>query len=126
MQAKAHAADDAWLVRNGLVTEGTSNNVYIVTANNTIVTRELSNSILHGITRKAVLACAQKLRMKVEERPFTLAEALDAREAFSTSASSFVMPVVEIDGHTLGDGQPGEASKTLRKFYIEESLKTAI
>lgn len=126
MQAQAQGVDDAWLVRDGLITEGTSNNAYIVTADGRIVTRELSNAILHGITRKAVLACAHQLRMKVDERPFTVAEAHEANEAFSTSASSFVMPVVEIDGHLLGDGQPGDVSRSLRKIYIEESLKAAV
>ena len=126
MQAQAEGVDDAGLVRNELVTEGTSNNAYIVTPDGSIVTRELSHSILHGITRRAVLDCAERLKMNVEERPFTVAEALEAQEAFSTSASSFVMPVVEIDRHTLGDGRPGEVATSLRETYIEESLKTAI
>ena len=125
MAAKAAGADDAWMVEDGLVTEGTSNNAYIVTRSGTIVTRDLSSRILHGITRAAVLAMAREAQMKIEERPFTLAEAQDAAEAFVTAASSFVMPVVEIDGVTLGDGRPGPVAKRLREIYIEESRKSA-
>ena len=125
MAAKAAGADDAWMVEDGLVTEGTSNNAYIVTRSGTIVTRDLSSRILHGITRAAVLAMAREAQMKIEERPFTIAEAQDAAEAFVTAASSFVMPVVEIDGVTLGDGRPGPVAKRLREIYIEESRKSA-
>ncbi len=126
MEAKAKGCDDAWMVEDGFVTEGTSNNAYIVTAEGTLVTRNLSNAILHGITRAAVLKMAQEAQIKIEERPFTIEEAKAAREAFTTSASAFVMPVVEIDGVTLGDGTPGVISKRLREIYIEESLKAAV
>ena len=125
MMAKAQGKDDAWLVEDGLVTEGTSNNAYIV-KNGTIITRHLSNDILHGITRKAVLACAREAQMKVEERAFTIEEAQNADEAFFTSASAFVMPVVEIDGATLGDGTPGPVAKRLREIYLAESRKSAV
>ena len=124
MMAKAEGADDAWMVEDGAVTEGTSNNAYIV-KDGTIVTRQLGEEILHGITRKAVLALAQEAQMKVEERPFTIAEAQDADEAFVTSASSFVMPVVRIDGADVGTGAPGPVAARLREIYIEESRKTA-
>jgi len=125
MMAKAAGVDDAWLVEDGVVTEGTSNNAYIV-KDGKIITRELSHDILHGITRKAVLRFAREVQMEVEERAFTIAEAQDADEAFITSASTFVMPVVEVDGATLGDGTPGPVAKRLREIYLEESLKTAI
>jgi len=126
MQAKAEGKDDAWLVEDGHVTEGTSNNAYIVTKQGTIVTRNLSNSILHGITRASVLRLAEEAQMKIEERPFTIAEAQDAAEAFMTAASSFVCPVVEIDGAALGDGTPGPMAKRLREIYIDNARATAI
>ena len=125
MMAKAAGADDAWMIEDGTVTEGTSNNAYIVKGN-TIITRQLSNDILHGITRAAVLRFAREAQMTVEERPFTIKEAQDADEAFITSASTFVMPVVEIDGKVLGAGAPGGVSSRLREIYLEESLKSAI
>ena len=125
MMAKAAGADDAWLVEDGKVTEGTSNNAYIVKGGK-IITRELSNDILHGITRKAVLRFAKEAQMEVEERSFTIEEAQDADEAFITSASTFVMPVVEVDGVKLGDGTPGPVAARLREIYLEESLKVAI
>ena len=125
MMAKAAGCDDAWMIEDGKVTEGTSNNAYIVKGGK-IITRELSNDILHGITRAAVLRFAKEAQMVVEERSFTIDEAKEADEAFTTSASAFVMPVVEIDGVTMGDGTPGAVSKRLREIYLEESLKTAI
>ena len=124
MMAKEAGKDDAWLIEDGLVTEGTSNNAYII-RDGKIITRHLSNEILHGITRKAVLAFAREAQMQVEERAFTIDEAKAADEAFYTSASAFVMPVVEIDGVTLGDGTPGPVSQRLREIYLEESLKAA-
>ena len=125
MMAKAAGADDAWLVEDGKVTEGTSNNAYIVKGGK-IITRELSNDILHGITRAAVLRFAREAQMEVEERPFTIEEAQSADEAFITSASTFVMPVVEIDGVPLGNGKPGPVAKRLREIYLEESRKAAV
>ncbi|WP_138465123.1 D-amino-acid transaminase [Poseidonocella sp. HB161398] len=123
--AKKAGFDDAWLVEDGFVTEGTSNNAYIVTKDGRIVTRQLSHDILHGITRAAVLKMAKEAQMQVEERPFTIEEAKDAAEAFITSATTFVMPVVKIDGTELGDGKPGPVAKRLREIYIEESGKMA-
>ncbi|CUH68205.1 D-alanine aminotransferase [Thalassovita gelatinovora] len=125
MAAKKAGCDDAWLVEDGQVTEGTSNNAYIV-KDGTIITRNLSQDILHGITRAAVLRFAREAQMQVEERPFTIAEAQAADEAFYTSASSFVMPVVEIDGTKVGDGKPGPVAKRLREIYLEESVKSGI
>jgi len=125
MLAKKAGCDDAWMIEDGLVTEGTSNNAYIVTGGR-IVTRDLSSDILHGITRAAVLRFAREAQMEVEERPFTLAEAQAADEAFITSASTFVMPVVEIDGQAVGAGTPGPVATRLREIYIEESRRAAI
>jgi D-alanine transaminase len=125
MMAKKAGCDDAWMVEDGFVTEGTSNNVYIV-KNGRIITRKLSNEILHGITRAAVLRFAAEAQMEVEERSFTIEEARAADEAFFTSASAFVMPVVEIDGTALGNGTPGPVSARLREIYLDESLKAAI
>jgi len=125
MMAKAAGADDAWMIEDGHVTEGTSNNAYIVKGNR-IITRHLSNDILHGITRAAVLRFAREAQMQVEERAFTLDEAKAADEAFVTSASAFVMPVVEIDGAALGDGTPGPVATRLREIYLEESRKAAV
>lgn len=125
MMAKAAGCDDAWMVEDGHVTEGTSNNAYIVTGD-TIVTRHLGNEILHGITRAAVLRFAREARMKVEERAFTIDEAKAADEAFVTSASAFVMPVVEIDGATVGMGKPGPVTARLREVYLDEMRKAAI
>ena len=125
MMAKKAGCDDAWLVEDGAVTEGTSNNAYIVKGNK-IITRHLSNDILHGITRAAVLRCAREAQMEVEERPFTIGEAQAADEAFVTSASTFVMPVVEIDGTALGGGTPGPVAARLREIYLDEMRKAAI
>lgn len=126
MLAKAAGKDDAWMVEDGYVTEGTSNNAYIVTTEGTIVTRHLTNSILHGITRASVLKLAGELDMKIEERPFSIDEAKQAREAFFTSATAFVTPVVEIDEQKIGDGTPGPVATRLDEIYQEESRKAAI
>jgi D-alanine transaminase len=115
-------ADDAWLVEDGLVTEGTSNNAWIVKGGK-IITRQLSNDILHGITRAAILRLAAEDRIVFEERPFTIAEAQAADEAFVTSATTFVMPVVRIDGKLIGNGNPGAVSGRLRALYIEEARR---
>ena len=125
MMAKAAHVDDSWFVQDGTVTEGTSNNAYIVKGNR-IITRALSHDLLHGITRVAVLRLATEAQMEVEERPFTIAEAQAADEAFATSASAFVMPVVQIDGVDLGNGKPGPVAARLREIYIDEMRKTAI
>ncbi len=125
MAAKAAHVDDAWMVEDGMVTEGTSNNAYIVKGNR-IITRQLSQDILHGITRAAVLRFAREAQMEVEERPFTIAEAQGADEAFITSASAFVTPVIEIDETPVGTGNPGPLALRLREIYLDEMHKTAI
>lgn len=125
MMAKAAGADDAWMVEDGAVTEGTSNNAYIV-KDGVIVTRALGEDILAGITRAAVLRLAREAQMRIEERPFTVDEAQAADEAFVTSATTFVLPVVEIDGRPVGAGRPGEVARRLREIYVEESRLAAI
>lgn len=125
MAAKKAGVDDAWLVEDGMVTEGTSNNAYIVKGNR-IITRQLSSDILHGITRAAVLRFAVEAQMEVEERPFTIAEAQKADEAFITSASAFVMPIVEVDGAAIGTGKPGHIVARLREIYLDEMRKAAV
>jgi D-alanine transaminase len=113
------------MIEDGFVTEGTSNNAYIVKGG-AIITRQLGHEILHGITRAAVLRLAAEAQMVVEERPFTLDEAKAADEAFITSASAFVMPVVRIDGVPLGDGTPGPVARRLREIYLDAMRATAV
>jgi D-alanine transaminase len=125
MMAKAAGVDDAWMVEDGMVTEGTSNNAYIVRGN-TIITRHLGNEILAGITRAAVLRFAREAQMTVEERSFSIDEAKTADEAFITSATTFVMPVTEIDGVPVGKGVSGPLALRLREIYIDESRKVAV
>lgn len=125
MAAKAAKVDDAWFVEDGFVTEGTSNNAWIVKGGK-IITRPLGTEILHGITRAAALTCAVEAQMEIEERLFTVEEAMAADEAFVTSASAFVMPVVEIDGQAIGTGTPGPIAKRLRELYVAEMLKAAL
>lgn len=125
MAAEKAGADDAWMVEDGFVTEGSSNNAYIV-KNGKIITRQLGTEILPGITRAAVLKYAAEAQMEIEERAFTVEEAKEADEAFYTSASAFVMPVVSVDGVSLGDGLPGPVSRRLREIYLDEAVKTAI
>ncbi|AQS49321.1 MULTISPECIES: D-amino-acid transaminase [Thioclava] len=125
MAAEKAGKNDAWFVEDGFVTEGSSNNVYIV-KDNKIITRHLSHDILHGITRASLLKYAAEAQMEIEERPFTIEEAQAADEAFFTSASAFVMPVVEIDGETVGEGVVGPVAVRLREIYLDESRKAAI
>lgn len=125
MKAKKAGANDAWFVENGYVTEGSSNNAYIV-KDGAIITRELSNDLLHGITRAAVLRLAREAQLKVIERSFTIEEAQGADEAFITSASNFCTPVLSIDGVEVGGGKPGPMAKRLHEIYLEESIRTAI
>lgn len=116
--ARAAGVAEAWMVEGDMVTEGASSTAFIITAQNEIVTRPLSSAILPGVTRSCVLALADEQGLSLVERPFSLAEAREAREAFLTSASTFVMPVVSIDGCVIGDGKPGEMTRKLRKLYF--------
>ena len=114
--------DDAWMVEDGFVTEGSSNNAFIVDQQGKLITRHLGNEILHGITRASVLALVEKENMVFEERAFTIEEAQAASEAFITSATTFVWPVVQIDGVSIGSGKPGPVAPQLREFYIKNTL----
>lgn len=122
--AKDAGVGDAWMVEDGYVTEGTSNTAFIVLDENRLVTRPLSNSILPGITRRTIIKLAETGDITVEERPFTVAEAKSATEAFLTSASTLVMPVIEIDGEKIGGGQPGPITRKLREIYLDEARKS--
>jgi D-alanine transaminase len=121
-EAYEKGAAEAWMVEDGHVTEGTSSNAYIV-KNNTVITRPLSNRILAGCTRRALFRLAKDHNVKIEERLFTVEEALQADEAFLTSASQFVMPITEIDGHRVGGGQPGPVTRKLRELFLDEATK---
>ena len=119
-QAAAEAGvAEAWMVEDGHVTEGSSSTAFIITKDGRIVTRPLSNAVLPGITRLSVMRLAGEHGLAIEERLFTLEEAHEAAEAFLTSASSFVMPVVRIDGKPVGAGKPGVLTRRLRQLYLE-------
>jgi len=111
-------AFEGWMVEDGAVTEGTSSTAYIV-KDNTVFTRPLSQAILPGVTRKSLFRLAAECNVTIEERPFSVDEAKAADEAFMTSASTFVMPIVEIDGARVGAGVPGPITKRLREIYLE-------
>jgi D-alanine transaminase len=126
-QAAAEAgAGEAWMLEDGYVTEGGSSSAFILTQDDVIVTRQNSNAILPGCTRKAVVALAEERQLRVEERAFTVAEALAAKEAFVTSASLFVQPVIAIDGKKVGDGKPGPITTRLREIYVDFARATAV
>lgn len=118
-EAVRQGAYEAWMVEDGFVTEGSSSSAFIVTQAGAIVVRPLTNEILPGITRRSILALSKERGIDMEERRFTLEEAYGAAEAFLTSASAFVMPIVTIDGKTIGDGRPGPVTKRLRTLYLE-------
>jgi D-alanine transaminase len=119
-QAREQGAGEAWFVdQGGFVTEGSSSNAWIVTRDKKIVTRPAEHGILRGITRTVVLEVAKKLGHEVEERPFTVKEALAASEAFVTAATQIVMPVVKIDGHAVGNAEPGPVTNALRASFYE-------
>lgn len=126
MEAHKQGADDVLFVENGMVTEASSANAYIVTRDGVLVTRELSNAILSGITRASVLNLAEQAGLTIEERPFSPQEAMQASEVFITSATAFVMPVVSIDGNPVGDGKVGPAARLLRDIYFKHVLATAV
>ncbi len=123
-EAAAKGVAEAWMVEDGFVTEGGSSTAFIITKDGTIVTRPLSTALLPGITRRAVLRLAAEQGLRVEERLFTVEEAHAAAEAFYTSASAFVMPVVAIDDAPVGDGRPGAMTRRLRALYFEMARGT--
>jgi D-alanine transaminase len=117
-------AAEAWLIRDGFVTEGSSSNAWIVDEKGALITHPKTNDILGGITRETAMACAQALQIKVEERPFTVEEAQNASEAFMSSATSLVMPIVQIDGKKIGDGEPGPVAMRLREAYKQRARRS--
>ncbi len=117
-EAKAAGKDDAWFVdAGGTVTEGASANAWIVTQDGDIVTRALSNDILAGVTRLAMMDLVSQTGGKIIERSFSLEEAKQAAEAFATSAVALVTPVVELDGARIGDGAPGPVTRRMQALY---------
>lgn len=122
-EAKSRGAYEGWMVEDGRVTEGTSSSAFILDRDAVIRTQPLGHHILPGVTRRAVLRLAALEGVSLEERPFSVAEALAAREAFMTAASAFVLAVVEIDGVTIGDGRPGPMARKFRALYIEEARR---
>ncbi|WP_201864251.1 D-amino-acid transaminase [Microvirga soli] len=124
--AKEAGAQEAWLVEDGYVTEGGSSSGFIVTKQGSIVVRPLSNAILPGITRKSLLRLSEEAGIPLEERRFTVEEAYDAAEAFLTSASNFVLPIVSIDGRPVADGKPGPITKRLRELYLSMARVPAL
>jgi D-alanine transaminase len=123
-EAKLKGAYEGWMVEDGHVTEGTSSTAFIFDAKGVIRTQPLGHHILPGVTRRALLRLAALEGVDLEERPFSVAEALSAREAFLTAASAFVLPVVEINGVAIGGGRPGPVARKLRSLYIEEARKS--
>jgi D-alanine transaminase len=116
--AREHGAKEAWFVDGqGMVTEGSSTNAWIVTAEGVVVTRPADHSILRGITRTVLLAAIARQDLRLDERAFSVEEAYRAREAFVTSASQIVMPVVQIDGRPVGNGHPGSLATALREAF---------
>ncbi|MFN3230035.1 MAG: aminotransferase class IV, partial [Asticcacaulis sp.] len=125
-KARDAGASEAWFVdAEGYVTEGTSTNAWIVTQDGVIVTRDLGANILHGVTRRTILALAAEQGLRFEERPFTVDEAKAAAEAFFSAATALVMPAVSIDGVKIGDGTPGPLARGLREAYITRAFVTA-
>jgi D-alanine transaminase len=125
-QAAAEAgAGEAWMIEDGKVTEGGSSSAFILTQDDVLVTRQNGSEILPGCTRKAVVALAEERQLRVEERAFTVEEALAAKEAFVTSASLFVQAVVSIDGKTVANGKPGPMTNRLREIYVDFAKATA-
>jgi D-alanine transaminase len=119
-KAKAQGAREAWFIdAEGLVTEGSASNAWIVTRDRKLVTRPAHLGILRGITRTVVLEVAAQEGVAIEERPFSVDEALSAAESFITAASQLVMPVVKIDGKSVGDGRPGPIARALRARFHE-------
>ena len=118
--AYEQGAQEGWMVEDGFITEGTSSNAYIV-KDGKVITRGLSNAILAGCTRRSLFRLAREQGVAIEERNFTVEEAYAADEAFLTSASQFVMPIVEIDGRRIGGGQPGPVVRKLRELFLEEA-----
>jgi len=126
-QARKAGAVEAWFVDElGLVTEGASSNAWIIDKSGALRTRDTQANILRGITRKTLLKVMAREGLKLEERPFSLEEAKEAKEAFITGAGTLVLPIVSIDGRPVNGGEAGPVAKRLRRLYIEEARRTAI
>jgi D-alanine transaminase len=126
-QAAAESgAGEAWMIEDGLVTEGGSSSAFILTQDDVLVTRQNGDEILPGCTRKAVVKLAGERQLRVEERAFSVDEALRAKEAFITSATVFVQAVVSIDGKKVADGKPGPTTNRLREIYVDFARATAV
>ena len=124
-EATEKGFDDAWMLREGYVTEGSSSNAWIIKGK-TIMTRQSDNLILSGITRDAIFKCAKDLGYEVVTKNITLPDAQSASEAFITSATACVMPVVKINASQIGDGKPGKFVTALREEYIKQALESSI
>jgi D-alanine transaminase len=123
--AREQGAREAWLVdRDGYVTEGASSNAWIVSKEGRLVTRPIGHDILRGITRTVLLDVIKEQGLELDERPFTVEEAYAAREAFVTSATQTVMPVVRIDGRPVGNGAPGLIASALRRAYHQHAERS--
>jgi len=118
MEAVAAGVDDVWMTRDDMITEGTSQNAHIINKDGVLISHQLDRRILPGVTRIEMLAQAKTMGLTVEERAFSIDEAKNAAEAFVSSSTLLIMPVVEIDGHKIGDGQPGERTGKIRQNYI--------
>ncbi|HEX7877248.1 MAG TPA: D-amino-acid transaminase [Sphingobium sp.] len=123
--AAAAGAQEAWMVEDGFVTEGASSTAFLATDEG-ILTRPYSQAVLAGCTGAALTTLAEESGMAVIHRPFTVAEALNAREAFITSASTLCQSVIRIDGQPIGDGKPGPIATRLRQLYIDFARRTAV
>lgn len=117
--AKARGFDDVWLVESGLVTEGASSTAHVITAEGRILTRPASRATLPGCTQRALARLCETEGLRIEERAFTPEEAQEAAEAFQTSATSLVAPVVRIGERVVGDGRPGPMTRRLQALYLE-------
>jgi D-alanine transaminase len=125
--AKEAGAGEAWFVdADGYVTEGSSTNAWIVDGEGRLCTRDTGANILRGVTRKTLIELARECQLEVVEKPFTLAEAKAAKEAFFTAASAFVTPVTAIDGEPVGDGRPGPVTLRLRDLYTRRAREGAM
>jgi D-alanine transaminase len=123
-EGKAGGFGEVWMLEDGHITEGASSSAFIVTGDGRIVTRSNSRAVLPGCTRQAVLRLCETHDYRYEERAFTPEDAFAAREAFLTSASSLVTPVVRIDDRPIGDGRPGPATRRIQRYYLEAALGT--
>ncbi|WP_417621348.1 aminotransferase class IV [Parasphingorhabdus sp.] len=118
MEAVAAGVDDVWMTQDEMITEGTSQNAHIISQDGALISHQLDRRILPGVTRIEMFEQAKSMELTVEERAFSIDEAKNAAEAFVTSSTLLIMPVVEIDGHKIGDGRPGERTRKIRQNYL--------